>query len=170
MYQVPPSAPCKRLPCHIAYPFRALLIATRLPRLDVDQLLNARLSLPPTADTKSCISTTTSNCRHGPIPGSDGASAATYLCDQISLDGAPQGNTCVAVISHPGCWLRRAGLGMVAPPFQSLARTTPSIHAAEYVLLWFFSSSFFDLIFDDVNGRLAKPRQYPPAQADRTGF
>lgn len=36
----------------------------------------------------------------------------------------------------PGRWLRWAGLGIVAPPFQllGLARTTPSIHAAEYVL------------------------------------
>ncbi|KAL7908356.1 hypothetical protein GGI35DRAFT_59638 [Trichoderma velutinum] len=98
------------------------------------------------AITTSCISTTPSNCRSGPAFGSDGASAAPYLYDLISLYGVPRGNNCRCHQCHPGRWLHWAGLGIVAPPFQLLARTTPSIHAAEYVLhilLLIFFSGFW---------------------------
>ncbi|KAL6812133.1 hypothetical protein J3E69DRAFT_349487 [Trichoderma sp. SZMC 28015] len=49
--------------------------------------------------TTSCISTIPSDCRSGPAVGSDGASAAPSLCDQISLYGVPRGNNCFAVIN-----------------------------------------------------------------------
>ncbi|KAL6797308.1 hypothetical protein GGI42DRAFT_91631 [Trichoderma sp. SZMC 28013] len=112
--------------------------ATRGDATRMSHLLPYQTSESP-AITTSCISTIPSDCRSGPAAQRSVVTAQARLhpcaiwfpCMEYR-----EGTTvsCRCHQCHPGRWLRWAGLGIVAPPFQLLARTTPSIHAAEYVL------------------------------------